>query len=282
LGQEKQYKADLRHAVLQHLTLNANGTFLWAALVCQDLKATPKWNVLKKLALFPPGLDALYRRMMQQISESDGAEICQQVLASAAVLHRPVAISELVALVEPLEDFVDDLESVQEIIGLCGSFLTLREDTVYFVHQSAQDFLFVKASDIVFPNGTEAAHQTIFLRSLAILSRTLHKDMYTLGALGTPITDVQVPEPDPLAASRYSCVYWIDHLYNSKPKSWADASSDLKVTGAVDEFVRKRYLYWLEGLSLCRSIGIGVVLMAKLCSLVQVWHARITQLYRAC
>jgi hypothetical protein len=28
LGQEKQYKADLRHAVLQHLTLNANGTFL--------------------------------------------------------------------------------------------------------------------------------------------------------------------------------------------------------------------------------------------------------------
>jgi hypothetical protein len=85
-----------------------------------------------------------------------------------------------------------------------------------------------------------------------------------------------VPEPDPLAASRYSCVYWIDHLYNSKPKSWADASGDFKVTDTVDEFVRKRYLYWLEGLSLCRSIGIGVVLMAKLCSLVQVWHARIT------
>jgi hypothetical protein len=57
LAQEKQYKAEIRSAMLQHLTLNANGTFLWVALVCQDLRATPKWNVLKKLALFPPGLE---------------------------------------------------------------------------------------------------------------------------------------------------------------------------------------------------------------------------------
>jgi hypothetical protein len=73
LAQEKQYKAEIRSAVLQHLTSNANGTFLWVALVCQDLKATPKWNVLKKLALFPPELDSLYRRMMHQISKSDNA-----------------------------------------------------------------------------------------------------------------------------------------------------------------------------------------------------------------
>jgi hypothetical protein len=274
LSQEKQYKAEVRSAILQHLTLNANGTFLWVALVCQDLKTAPKWNVLKKLALFPPGLDSLYKRMMQQISESDSAEICQQVLASTAVLHRPVAISELVMLVESLEDFADDMESVREIIGLCGSFLTLREDTVYFVHQSAQDFLFAKASDYIFPNGTAASHRTIFLRSLAVLSRTLHRDMCKLGALGTPIDDVHMPELDPLAASRYSCVYWIDHLYDSKPKSWAYSFSDLKVTDVINEFMRKKYLYWLEGLSLCRSMGKGVVSMAKLCSLVQVWHAQ--------
>ena len=64
LAQEKRYKAEVRHAVLQHLRLNANNTFLWVALVCQDLKTTLKWNVLKKLALFPPRLDSLYKRMM--------------------------------------------------------------------------------------------------------------------------------------------------------------------------------------------------------------------------
>ncbi|KAL1641602.1 Vegetative incompatibility protein HET-E-1 [Didymella pomorum] len=66
LSQEKQYKPEVRSAVLQHLTSNANGTFLWVALVCQDLKTVPKWNVLKRLVLFPPGLDALYKRMMRK------------------------------------------------------------------------------------------------------------------------------------------------------------------------------------------------------------------------
>jgi hypothetical protein len=40
LVQEKQYKAETRDAVLQHLRANANDTFLWVALVCQDLKGT--------------------------------------------------------------------------------------------------------------------------------------------------------------------------------------------------------------------------------------------------
>jgi hypothetical protein len=272
LVQEKQYKAEVRSAVLQHMMSNANDTFLWVALVCQDLKETPKWNVLKKLALFPPGLDALYKRMMQQISESDSAEICQRVLASTAALYRPVTIPELVALVEPLEDFTDDLESVREIISLCGSFLTLREDTVYFVHQSAKDFLFAKAFNEVFPDGIEDAHRVIFSRALAIMSRALHRDMYSLKALGFPVENVKPPDPDPLAASRYPCVYWVDHLYDSKPKSQANGVGDLQVTGMVDEFLRKKYLYWLEGLSLCKSVEEGVVSMAKLWSLVKVWH----------
>jgi hypothetical protein len=120
LTQEKQYKAELRHVVLQHLKLNANNTFLWVALVCQELQRTANRHVLKKLALFPSGLDALYTRMMQQMSESDDAEICRCVLASTAVLYRPVTTRELVALVEQLDDVSDD---VQEIVSLCGSFL---------------------------------------------------------------------------------------------------------------------------------------------------------------
>jgi hypothetical protein len=146
LAQKGQYEAEIQHAVLQHLMSNANGTFLWVTLACQDLASTPKSNVLEKLASFPPGLDPLYKRMLRQVIELDGAGICRRVLALTAVMYRPVTIPELVALVEPLENFVNDLRSVQEIISLCGSFLTLREDTVYFVHQSAKDFIFTNAN----------------------------------------------------------------------------------------------------------------------------------------
>jgi hypothetical protein len=274
LAQQKKYDQQMQDAVLERLTANADGTFLWVALVCQELQATARRNVLKKLDTFPPGLKALYERMMRQISVSDDATLCKQVLALAALVYRPITLQELVALTEPLEDLADEAE-VREIIGLCGSFLTLRDDTVYFVHQSAKDFLFANAYDEVFPQGAEAAHHVIFSGSLTILSNTLHKDMYSLEALGVAIEDVQLPRPDPLVASRYSCVYWIDHLYDSKPESWADGVGDrLKVTGAVNEFVRKKYLYWLEGLSLCRSMSEGVVSMARLSSLAQVRHAR--------
>jgi hypothetical protein len=195
------------------------------------------------------------------------------VLASVAILYRPVTIPELVALVEQLQD-LDDLESVREIVGLCGSFLTLREDTVYFVHQSAKDFLFKKAYNKAFPEGSEAVHRMILLRSLAILSKTLRRDMYSLDAPGYSIENVKLPEIDPLAVSRYPCIYWIDHLCDLKPKSLANRVGDLQVLDAVNEFLRKKYLYWLEGLSLCKSVGKGVALIEKLWSLIQVCCTR--------
>jgi hypothetical protein len=279
---EKKYTEEIRHAVLEHLTLNANDTFLWVALVCQDLKATPKWSVLKKLASFPPGLDDLYRQMIQQINESDSAEIYQRVLASTVVLYRPVTIQELVTLVRQLDNFVDDLDSVREIVSLCGSFLTLREDTVYFVHQSAKDFIVTKASNEVFLDGTgtEECHRGIFLKSMALLFQTLHRDMYSLKELGYPIENVTQPDPDPLAALRYPCNYWIDHLYDSKPNFSANSDWDLQVRGLVDRFLRTKYLYWLEAISLCKSLGRGVVSIAKLWSLVQVWHLETACPYR--
>jgi hypothetical protein len=207
--------------------------------------------------------------MLQQISESDSAEICLQVLAVTAILYRPVAVAELVVLTKQLADFTDDLDSVQEIIGLCGSFLTLRNNTVYFVHQSAKDFLITKASNKVFPDGAECIHQDIFQKSLTVLQKTLRRDMYNLQAPGYPIEDIKPPILDPLATSRYPCIYWIDHFCDFKCKALAHSATDQDAR-TIDTFLRQKYLYWLEALSLCRSITKGVVSMSKLWDLVQV------------
>ncbi|KAH7084733.1 hypothetical protein BKA63DRAFT_1702 [Paraphoma chrysanthemicola] len=269
LAQEKHYTPEMEDKVLQHLAANANDTFLWVALVCQDLKTTRTWNVLKKLAQFPPGLDSLYRRMLQQIHESDSAEICLQVLAVTTVLYRPVTVAELVVLTKHLADFTNNLESVREMISLCGSFLTLRDDTVYFVHQSAKDFLTMKASNLVFPDGAGCIHQDIFQKSLTVLQKTLRRDLYNLQAPGYPVGDVKPPDLDPLATSRYLCIYWVDHFCDSESKALAHSATNQEDASAIDAFLRQRYLYWLEALSLCGSIAKGVVSMTKLWDLVQ-------------
>jgi hypothetical protein len=146
----------------------------------------------------------------------------------------------------------------------------LREETVYFVYQSAKDFLLDKAAEEVFPSGRKEVHHTIFIRSLEIMSRTLYRDIYGLKVLGYLIEDVKQSDPDLLATLRYSCIYWIDHLCDWNPSSSAIHNKALQDGGIVDVFLKKRYLYWLEALSLCKSVSQGVVAMAKLQSLVQV------------
>lgn len=270
LAQEKQYHEELLSAVLKHLRSNANDTFLWVALVCQELKKTKKRHVLQKLTRFPAGLDALYERMIDQISQSDDAETCHAVLASTTILYRPVTVPELVSLTKQLEGLVDDFKSVREIISLCGSFLTLRDNTVYFVHQSAKDFLFTTVRNRVFPRGIEAIHREIFSRSLVSLSKRLHRDMYSLKELGSLIESIEPRDPDLLIALRYPCVYWIDHLCESEPEYVRNSVDAQQVWELVKDFVKKKYLYWLEGLSLCKSVELGIVSMIKLWSLVQV------------
>jgi hypothetical protein len=205
--------------------------------------------------------------MTQQISASGDAELCKQVLAFHALVYRPITLEELVALAESL---IADKTHLRQIIGFCGSFLIPREDTVYFVHQSAKDFLFAEASGDIFPRGTKEVHRVTFLKSLVILSSTLHRDMYGLKALGSAVEDVEPHEPDPLAASRYPCIYWIDRLHESKPSSLASSGSDSEVVGVVAEFLKNKFLHWLEGLSLCKCLETGVISRAKLWSLVQV------------
>ena len=265
LAKRNRYDNDTRDAVQRYLSLNANGTFLWVALVCQELANISKWNAQKKLTAFPPRLDALYRRMMDQIWNSEDAELCKHILAVVSTVYRPVTLDELASFVDMPDGVSGDYEALSEIIGLCGSFLILRERTISFVHQSAKEFLLKEASC-----GIEDIHHGIFSRSLHVMSRTLRRDIYSLGALGYPIERVKQPDSDPLAASRYSCIYWVDHLCNWNSSSYVNHRVDLQDGGAVDEFVRKKYLYWLEALSLCGSMSDGVVSMAKLEALFQV------------
>jgi hypothetical protein len=268
LATRNKYSNDTREAIQQHLTLNANGTFLWVALICQELSNIPRWEALQQLTEFPPGLDALYQRMLNQIIDSKYAELCKSILAVVSTVYRPVTLDELVALVDMPDEVAGDYEALSEIIGLCGSFLTLRGRTTSFVHQSAKDFLHGQALGKVFPSGKEKVNYTIFSRSLEVMSRTLRRDVYNLRAPGISMDQVKQPDPDPLAAARYSCFYWVDHLLDSN--TGGNSNDELKDSGSVHKFLYQSFLYWFEALSLMRSLANGIVMIRKLADWVQV------------
>ena len=266
LAKQNDYNYDTRDVVQQYLSLNANGTFLWVALVCQELSNAWEWEVKEKLTTFPPGLDTLYKRMMDQIKN---LPFCKQILSIVSTVYRPVTLGELSSFIHMPDGVSGKYEALSKIIALCGSFLTLRGRTVAFVHQSAKDFLVQTAYDEIYPSKAERVHYTIYSRSLQAMSKVLReKDIYKLGAPGFSIHEVQQPDPDPLFSLKYSCVHWIGHLLDCNPTS--NATSDLQDDGPVDEFLRCSYLYWLEALSLCRNLSEGIVSIARLEALLQV------------
>ena len=277
LVQDRNYNDQTKQAILDYLYTNANDTFLWAALVCQNLRKMSRLNVITKLKSFPAGLNSLYERMLQNIDDSEDTDLCRQVLAIAAVVYRPVTLQELASLMKELNTTDEHLDSVRKVISLCGSLLTIRDSTIYFVHQSAKDYLLQDASyRVIFPSGIGAVHYTVFSRSLQVMTDILRRDIYGLGALGCPIEQIEQPKPDPLSALRYSCIYWIDHVNDWSSNTLlydADLSYDAEVFGSggiIDNFMRKKYLYWLEAMSLCKSMSKGTGSMAKLEALTEV------------
>ncbi|KAK3616870.1 hypothetical protein LTR56_025662 [Elasticomyces elasticus] len=170
------------------------------------------WDTVSKLKRLPPGLDDLYVQMWKNICSSDNEDLCKSLLSTTTVLYRPATLAELTCITESLTDVSHDLAAIISMIELCGSFLTVREDHVYFVHESAREFLSQTVSSELYPFGKERVHYDIFSRSLQHLSMTLKRDIYSLSAPDVNIEDVKRPEPDPLAKSRYSTVYWIAHL----------------------------------------------------------------------
>lgn len=263
----KNYNSELQKYVHQYLVSHANSTFLWVALVCQEL-ARPevkKRHMQTKLRDFPPGLDALYKSMIQHVRSSEDVDLCMQILAVVSIAYRPITLPELMSLVETSDEIENNQETLEEIIKLCGSFLTLQGDDVSFIHQSAKDFLSEKEPKILFPFGKEVEHQSVLSRSIKAMSQTLRRDIYSLRHPGTPIEGVQLkrPSPDPLAPIQYACTYWVDHLCEIQSDDDMDA---------IYIFLRGHLLHWFEALGLLGSTSEGVLALVKLVQLLKVCY----------
>jgi len=267
-----QHDQSLQSLVRDKMQRKANGTFLWVSLVMKELRDVQSWEVLQVLEEVPTELTDVYRRMMKHIKQLKrrNPEICNQILSTVVATHRPLHLQELHVLADMPGQGSNVEQTTATMVNMCGSFLTLREDHVYIIHQSARDFLSDEAAVSVFPSGVGKVHRDIFLRSFQVMSGSLQRDLYQLDALGYPIEEVQQPKPDPLAASRYSCIYWIDHLCDWSSNCSTYDAEVLRSGGIVDRFMREKYLYWLEAVSLCKSMSKGVVSMARLEALVEV------------
>ncbi|RYP25887.1 hypothetical protein DL768_011651 [Monosporascus sp. mg162] len=251
----------------------ANGTFLWVALVAQELEKARSWRMLQVVERIPASLHELYDLIMAQIRQPQGEdwELCQPVLAVVTLTYRPLHLAELGVISELPPEISGDTKNIREIVALCGSFLTVKDDFVYVIHQSVKDYLSGKASSTIFPNGLGQIHHAIFSRSIRALSaRPLRRNIYGLPCLGMPVDEIKTPNPDPLAGIQYSCVHWANHFCDIDPSDSYTQEQGDQAAETIYRFIRNYFLYWMEAVALLRSMSDAVASIRRLDGLLRV------------
>ena len=104
----------------------------------------------------------------------------------------------------------------------------------------------------------------MFVQSVEALSTgrlRLRRDLYNLQHVGTTIDNVRVPDPDPLASVRYSCIHWARHFCDVAPGNSRSETEDLE---RIDRFIRGAFLYWLEAAALLQGMSDIIISVRQL------------------
>ena len=272
LAKQKRYSCDLNLFVKGYLLQNADGTFLWVALVCKELERVLTIRTKTVLQEFPSGLKPLYERMLDQVSNQaeENAQFCYRILRSLTLAFRPLSLEELVVFADLPEELHQDPQSLENLVDLCGSFLTIRQATVYFVHQSAKDYFSTGNGSSIFLSGKKHEHARIASRCFEVMSNTLKKNVCNVRAPGASVSeispralDLQLP-----AHARYACLYWTGHIEQSDRTE--QGSVGICDNRHVHLFLQEHFLHWLEAISLIGKMSEGVLMITKLEAMLEV------------
>jgi hypothetical protein len=222
----------------------ADNTFLWVSLVFKELELVEGWDAVTTIKQIPAGLSELYTYMMSKIEHSNkkDQQRCKDVLVATILAYRLLSFRELtvVAGLSP--------KMTQSIVGKCGSFLTVTGETVSLIHNSAKEYLDKIYTSKLQKGGVADGHADIYRRSIDAISN-LQNNIYSMH-LGSGLEDITITSSDPLNGLHYCCVYWMQHLQDSKTK--------LCDNDQVHQFLQAHLLHWLEALGWMDKTSEGI------------------------
>jgi ankyrin repeat protein len=220
LAKEKNLKADIKNHLKQRLLEIPHRTYLWVYLVFDFLKS----DVFKKTR---KGIDSTIDKLPESVnqayegilSRSQDQEIVRKVLSVILVAERPLTLAEMnVALnldasTRSLEDL--DLEAEDDfeksLRNWCGLFVSIYHHKVYFLHQTAREFLLPKLALSSMPpsrwNGSITLQQShlVLAEICVVYLEIVLPDL----AEANPETDSNINYPVLLS---FSATYWPEHF----------------------------------------------------------------------
>lgn len=243
LSEVKGLKPAVRQSLEIALQQATHRTYLWVYLVFdylenENFKKTSK-GVEEAVATLPRGVNEAYDRILTKSKEDP---IVRKVLSIVLAATRPLTLAEMnVAVnsddkVRSLEDI--DLEEEEDfkrrLRSWCGLFISVYHERIYFLHQTAKEFLMADSSSSAVPSGLRWHHCITSQQAHATLAKTCVvylasfdsdtgetyldpkeidvRDFGKLGAVGHAIH-----KPLPLhALLNYAATFWGTHFHQAE------------------------------------------------------------------
>jgi len=196
-------------------------------------------------------LDLLYLSILQEAFGADDPEddpTIRSVLGAVVLSSNPLSPSTIAALL----DIDGDL--VSRLLSLVHSLLILQEDfnPVRPFHKSFPDFITnpIRCTNKRFYISPPSHHPELLVGCLKLMNQTLKMNICELPdtTINREIRNLgEVVEKYIIPPLQYACRSWHKHLTE-------DAISMPAITSVIHHFLEKKFLFWLEVLSLIGAV----------------------------
>jgi hypothetical protein len=257
------------------LARRSEGLFQWAAVACgYILEPKPvrsrKGRIQHLLNTATDGQDPLtelYKGVLREyFSDEEAQSLFCSVVGRLLAAFEPLSIRSLTTLQRyTFDDNDDDPNSVVETLRYLGSLLsnvTSSDDTLPIVplHTSFRDFVTNKEKSDVFYVDLHVAHRQLAHSCVGLMLNDLRFNICNLESSylankDVRDLDVRIAKYLPPALS-YACRLWDDHMEH------IDFNSD--IFAKLQTFFEKKFLFWLEALSLISGVGLASAALSTL------------------
>ena len=200
-------------------------------------------------------LDSLYASILQGAFGDDNPEDevkTRSVLGAVFLATNPLSPSVIATLLGL------DAKDVPPLLSSVSSLLILREDVdhpVWPFHKSFPDFITdpTRCTNKRFYISPPDHHAQLLLECLDLMDRTLEKNMCGLpdGVANSDVSDLKERTEQYInPALQYACMSWHTHLTDVDTIP-ARAPT---ITGTLHRFLRTKFLFWLEVLSVLGAV----------------------------
>ena len=162
---------ELRLKIAHSVQSRAQGSFLWARLVLEDIVNCHSEDAIQDaLRDIPNDMNDLYRRMELSILNNprkSNIALAKAILQWATCAGRLLTLEELSQALRPeIPQLLDPRRTIQDV---CGQFTVINDASqVTVVHQTAREYLTKNSGDKSFVNIDEA-HAKLFRKSISVL-----------------------------------------------------------------------------------------------------------------